>query len=384
MATVKGPSRVFLARFKNDKKKYIHIEPFKVETSHDFGKIKKPPSQAVKRMDKIATKILDEYEKVCHDTIVKMDNKIIGIVGKAKSSKNAATEIPKAEAEAQKITESTTAMVKKAAASVQGAIEVEVKKELTKEKNFAELLTEYKVKVVYNVGKETISVTTNIVRLVGTGGADVSAWKGLVSSAIAIGKVVKDASKGESAVRKDLDSAIADHTKNLWKEDAYVKKDKKSLKDKAKHYWRKHKKTGENAAGKLKRYDVYIGGLYKDINKAGEEVKSSWKKLDKQIAAMKGGFDNPKAKKAVASMGPAILQMNKNVTAMGAMLEDKMAYADDMAMLLTEQGVAVDRDSFQKKWRDGRATKDLLAISKEVFASAKSIKTLAEEIGKLV
>lgn len=383
MATVKGPSRVFLARFKNDKKKYIQIEPFKVETSHDFGKIKKPPSQAVKRMDKIATKVLDNYEKVCHDTIVKMDNKITGIVGKAKASKDPATEVPKAEAEAQKITERTTAMVKKAAASVQGAIEEQVKKELAKEKNFAELLTEYKAKVVYNIGKQTISVTINVVRLVGTGGADVSAWKGLVTSAISIGKIVKDASKGETSVRKDMDKAIADHTKNLWKEDAYKKKDKKTLKDRAKHYWQKHKKTAEKAAAKLKRYDVYIGGLYKDINKAGNEVDASWKKLDKQIAAMKGGFNNPKAKKAVASMGPAILEMKKNVNAMGDLLEDKMAYADDMAMLLTEQGVAVDRDSFQKKWRDGRATKDLLAISKEIFSSAKSIKTLAEEIGKL-
>ncbi len=384
MATVKGPSRVFLARFKNDKKKYIHIEPFKVETQHDFGKIKKPPSAAVKRMDKIATAVLDRYENVCYKTIVDMDAKITGIVGKAKASKNAATELPKAEAEAQKMADRTIAMVKKAAAAVQGAIESEVQKALAKEKNFAELLVEYKVKVVYNIGKETVSVTINVLRLVGTGGADLSAWKGLVTSAVAIGKVVKDASKGEKSVRKDMDGAIADHTKNLWKEDAYKKKDKKTLKDRAKHYWQKHKKTGEKAAAKLKRYDVYIGGLFKDINKAGDDVDASWKKLDKQIAAMPGGFNNPKAKKAVASMGPAILGMKKNLKAMGVMLEEKMAYADDMAMLLTEQGVAVDRDSFQKKWRDGRATKDLLAISKEVFSSAKSIKTLAEEIGKLV
>jgi hypothetical protein len=384
MATVKGPSRIFLARFKNDKKKYIHIEPFKVETTHDFGKIKKPPSAAVKRMNKIATAVLDKYEDTCHKTIMDMDKKITGIVGKAKASKNAAKDLPKAEAEAEKIASTTIAMVKKAAAAVQGAIEQEVQKALAKEKNFAELLLEYKIKVVYKITKETVKVTINVLKLVGTGGADLSAWKGLVTSAVAIGKVVKDASKGEKAVRKDMDGAIATHTKNLWKEDAYVKKDKKSLKDKAKHYWRKHKKTGETAAAKLKRYDVYIGQLFRNVNKAGSDVDGAWKKLDKQIAAMPGGFNNPKAKKAVASMGPAIMTMKRNLKAMGGMLEDKMAYADDMAMLLTEQGVAVDRDSFQKKWRDGRATKDLLAISKDAFSTAKSIKTLAEEIGKLV
>ncbi len=384
MATVKGPSRVFLARFKNDKKKYIHIEPFKVETSFDFGKIKKPPSAAVKRMDKIATAVLDKYEKICNDTIKDMDNKINGIVGKAKISKNPHEALKKAEVDAEKIAQTTTAMVKKAAAAIQSAIDQEVRKALAKEKNYAELLVEYKIKVVYNVSKETVKVTINVLRLVGTGGADISAWKGLVTSAVAIGKVVKDASKGESAVRKELNGAIAAHTKNLWKEDAYKNKDTKSLKDKAKHYWQKHKKTGEKAGAKLKRYDVYIGQLFKNINGAGTEVDKSWKKLDKQIAAMPGGFNNPKAKSMVAKMGPAIMTMKRNLRAMGDMLEAKMAYADDMAMLLTEQGVKVDRDSFKKKWEDGRATKELLGIAKEVLTSAKTIKTLAEQIGKMV
>lgn len=384
MATVKGPSRIFLARFKNDKKKYIQIAPFKVETFHDFGSMKKVPKAAVGRMDKIATAILDKYEKTCHDTIVDMDKKVDGLINKARVSNDPAAALPKAEAEAEKLVQTTTAMVMKAAAAIQSAISVAVQKELAREKNYAELLLEYKVKVVYNIGKETIKVATNVVRLVGSGGADVSAWKGLVTSAIKIGKTVNDAAKGESSLRKELDSAIADHTKNLWKEDAYKKKDKKTLKDRAKHMWQKHKKTGEKAAGKLKRYDVYIGGLYKDINKSSDEVEESWKKLDKQIAKMEGGFNNPKAKKAVASLGPEILNMKKGVRVLSAQLEVKMGYADDMAMLLTEQGVAVDRDSFQKKWRDGNATKDLVAAAKDILSSAKSIKTLAEEIGNVV
>lgn len=384
MATVKGPSRVFLARFKNDKKKYIQIEPFKVETFHDFGKTKKVPSAAQSRMDKIAGKVLDHYEDTCHKTIVDMEKKIDGLIGKAKASKDPATELPKAEKEAKKIVERTTAMVQKAAASVQGAIEQEVQKALAKEKNYAELLVEYKVKVVYNVSKETIKIATSVVRLAGSSGADVSAWKGLVSSVVKIGKTVNDAAKGESSLRKELDGAIAAHTKNLWKEAEYQKKDSKTLKERAKHLWQKHKKTGDKAAAKLNRYDVYIGGVYKDINKASDDVVANWKKLDAQIGKMKGGFNNPKARKAAANMGPEILKMKKGVEAMSAQLEVKMGYADDMAMLLTEQGVKVDRDSFQKRWRDGRATKDLVAAAKEVATNAKSIKALAEEIAAAV
>jgi hypothetical protein len=244
-------------------------------------------------------------------------------------------------------------------------------------------LQEYKAKVVYNIGKETIKIAINVTRLVGSAGADVSAWKGLVQSVVSIGKTVVDATKKEKAIRGELDSAIADHTKNLWKEDVYKKKDKKTLKDRAKHLWQKHKKTGEKAAAKLKRYDVYVGSVLKDINDSSVKVETSWKRLDKQVAKAEGGFNNPKAKKLIAQLGPKILEMKKNVRLMGEVLENKMAYADDMANLLGMQGVELDRDSFQKKWRDGRATKDLLSVAKDVAGTAKSIKTLAEEIGKL-
>lgn len=386
MATVKGPSRVFLARFKNDKKKHIEIKPFKVTTTHDFGKVKKVPPDAKRRMDEIASKVLDKYEDTCFETIQDMEKKIDGILGKAKveaGKKGSKEPIEKAKVEAEKIAKTTISMVQKAAASIQGAVEQQVQKRMAKERNYAELLTEYKVKVVYNVGKETVKVAINVTRLVGSAGADVSAWKGLVQSVVSIGKTVLDAAKKEKAVRSELDKAIADHTKNLWKEDVYKKKDKKTLKDRAKHLWQKHKKTGEKAAAKLKRYDVYVGGVLKEINDASLKVEANWKRLDKQVAKAEGGFSNPKAKKLVAQMGPKILEMKKNVRVTGQILEDKMAYVDDMASLLTMQGVELDRDSFQKKWRDGRATKDLITAAKDVANTAKSIKTLAEEIGKL-
>jgi len=383
MAAVKGPSRIFLARFKNDKKKHVEIKPFKVETFHDFGKMKKVPKAAVSRMDKIATAVLDRYEKVCHETIVDMDRKVDGLINKARVSKDPGAAMPKAEAEAEKIVKTTTTMVMKAAASIQGAITSAVQKELAKERNYAELVQEYKVKVVYSVGKNTIKVAANVIRIAGSGGADIVAWGSLAKSVAAMGKTVTDAAKNESTLRSDLDGAIAEHTKNLWKEDVYQKKEKKTLKEKAKHLWQKHKKTGQKAAAKLKRYDVYIGGLYKQINKSSNEVEANWKKLDKAISKMEGGFANPKARKATAELGPAILALKKNVNTMSKQLEIKMSYADDMAVLLTEQGVKVDRDSFQKKWRDGNASVDMKVIAKEIAVNAWNIKTLAETIGKV-
>jgi hypothetical protein len=355
------------------------MEPFKVDLVLDFPKVKKLTPYQQKKLGEIAAGVFDDYEDIMEEAITKTDQKIAGIVGKARVKGGAA--VADAQKKAEDLRHTCTVMVDQAARSIEAAVKKELAAEIKRDRNLDELLLEFKIKVVYRVGKNLLKLSLAVTQLVAEGGLDPMAWKKLGTAVYEIGSTIHDAAKGIDTVRKELDLAIAKHTKNLWKEEVYQQKDQKSLKDRAKHLWQKHKKTGENAEKKRKRFDVALASLQKGANESSVMIKKMWTKLDKEVAKL--GIAKPAAKSKIAEVGPRILGMSRDLRLLADDIGKHRAYADDMADLLTMQGVAVTRESFQSRLRSGQGKKDLFKMAKDIKGTAEIARKLAEEIAKL-
>ena len=190
---------------KRDRFKYIEVPKYPVEvnievtTTATVTTPKPAPSSVLDRLEDVARAKLEEYEDIITEECLKIEKKIEDLM-----------EHPSADAEdqAEKMTQTTTAMVKKALDSAEGAAEKAVEDRLKKEAQGDDLLTEARVKTVVKVASGAISVGANVAKLVATMGADVTSYLSIAKTLVGLGLELKQQLKGEEKLRKDLKEGV--------------------------------------------------------------------------------------------------------------------------------------------------------------------------------
>jgi hypothetical protein len=368
MATFKGPSRKYFARFASVKKEYLEVEPFLVTTEFEVGDKKTELSTAqIKRLNEIASGVIDDFEDAMHGVILDKDQEIAALIDKATKSGDQG-KIDTAKEAGAKIAKDTLDSITKTAGNLEKLLQEKVKAAFKADKMLKEINTEFKIKVAYNITKSTISLGRNVAQLVGTAGADVTAWVGLAKAIKEIGEQVYDAAKGEDKLKDELFMAIAARQKDLNKLWEQVNE---SLFAKFQR-WRTD--TAKDLEASRKRYDVYLGACIKKVESMSLKLDKARKALNVELKKLPPGEG---LKKGIPA-GKALMDMQTALTTYTKGLEARREFANDMAMLVNAMGVEVDRTSYLEKVRK-------LSISpKTIIDAAKDLKKTGEEAVGLV
>jgi hypothetical protein len=374
MATFKGPSRKYFARFASVKKDYLEVEPFLVTTEFTVGDKKTDVSSAqIKRLNELASGIIDDFEDAMHDVILKKDQEIAALIGKAKVDGSAA-KIEAAKDAGAKIANDTLTSIKSTADKLEVLLQEKIKAAWKTDKLLKEINTEFKIKVAYNITKSTISLGRNVAQLVGSAGADVTAWIGLAKAIKAIGEQVYDAAKSEDKLKQDLFGAIAARQKDLnklWEQMG------ESLLEKF-NRWRTN--TAKELETSRKRYDVYLGGCIKQVDGMSTKLDAARKKLNVELKKLPPGEG---LKKGIPA-GKALMDMQTALNGYVKGLESRRKFANDMAMLVTAMGGEVDRTSYMEKVRKLMIDPiEIVKSAKDVYDTANSAVELIKEITEL-
>lgn len=204
-ATAKRTFKIVDLIRNRDTFEYIEVPKFPVEinievtTTSTLTTPKPAPSAVLDRLEKAAREKLDEYETTINEELIKIEKKIKTLMA-----------TPSADAldQAEKLTQGTTAMVKKALASAEGAAEQAVENRLKDEAKKDDLLTEARVKTGLKVASGVISVGANVAKLVATLGADVTSYLSIAKTLFKLGLELKQQLKGEEKLRKDLKEGV--------------------------------------------------------------------------------------------------------------------------------------------------------------------------------
>jgi hypothetical protein len=190
---------------KRDTFEYIEVPKFPVEvnievtTSATVGTPKPAPSAVLDRLEAAARAKLEEYEDIITEDCTKIEKKIAELMKHPSGD---------AQDQAEKMAQTTTAMVKKALESAEAAAEKAVEDRLKKEAQGDDLLTEARVKTAIKVASGAISVGANVARLVATMGADVTSYLSIAKTLGSLGLELKQQLKGEEKLRKDLNEGV--------------------------------------------------------------------------------------------------------------------------------------------------------------------------------
>lgn len=375
MATFKGPSRKYFARFASVRKVHLQVEPFLVTTEFEVGKGKTElTSIQTKRLNEIASEVIDDFEEKMHDVILQKDQEIDALIQKAEKTGDP-KKVELALAASEKIAKETIDSIKTTANNLEKLLQEKVKAAFKSDKILKELNTEFKIKVVYTIGKSTISLARNVTQLVGSAGADVTAWIGVVKAIKEIGEQVYDAAKGEDKLKDELFMAIAARQKDLNKLWLQVNE---SLMDKFKR-WRTD--TAKDLEASRKRYDVYLGACIKKIESMSKKLDTARKDLNAELKKL----PPDKGLKLGIPAGKALMDMQTALSTYEKSLNGRRQFADDMAMLVQAMGVEVDRDSYMEKMRKFTvAPKDIFSALKDFKSTCESAVGLVEDIIDLI
>jgi len=184
---------------------YIEVPAFPVEvtievtTSALLTTPKPAPSAVFDRLEGVARAKLQEYEDTITEELTRIEGKIRTLMAQPGSESMK---------EAEEMTQTATAMVKKALASAEPAAEKAIEVRLAKEAQGDALLTEARVKTAVKVGSGVISVAANVAKLVATAGADVTSYLSIAKTMVSIGLEINQQLKGEEKLRKDLKEGV--------------------------------------------------------------------------------------------------------------------------------------------------------------------------------
>ena len=120
---------------------------------------------------------LEEYETIITEDLTKIETKIANLM--AQPTADALTE-------AEQMTQTATATVKKALASAEPAAQQAIENRLAKEAQGDDLLTESRVKTAIKVAPRHLR-RANVAKLVATAGADVTSYLSIAKTLVSFG-----------------------------------------------------------------------------------------------------------------------------------------------------------------------------------------------------
>lgn len=386
---------------KKPKLSYIEIPAYRVDIQIDVTttgilSASEVPSAAMKRLEDAARGELERYENTIVSEVEKIDLKIDRML---------ADNDPKALDEAAKLVQGINTSVKNALAAAEGAamkaVEERLKKEIQGDKN----LKEARVRTGMKWGAGAISVAGNVASLVGTMGADVTAYVSIAKTLYDLGKDLQQQLKDEEKLRKDLnegvkaffalrENAITQAVKRQGVDMSGI--DIKHPLDSIKAIALKAKAAGEEVlkgrdakAVAVEVADFIVKSIKSqlaDVEKARVAYRNHTVKTRERTDNLSSKADDlTKAMKAAKTLkdgvkiGAKCMEAKRSVTVMATKLKDREKYLDEMEILLKGNGLTIDdRTTFQKIRQLDLET--IFTEGKELFDIAKDIYGLVSDL----
>lgn len=342
----KNPQPVFLKLESTEIKVDIAIET------------KAPNSAKTDRWTKVAEAEMQRYQDIVVDTT----KKVTASWDKGKS-------LSDRQKDAAELTKSINNACKSMEAAIEKAVKDQIKREAQGDKN----LLEARIVVVAKGTFKVIAIGKDVAEIAVTAGADVTAWISLAKDIVGLGKLIADQCKDEPKLRDELLKAIGVYSTSKQRsfDEARRAADwKTKAKVKIKEIWNVEKKLADKAEAARKKYRNEVTALIQKVDSVGD-------KRDKLLAALKksGTIDA----KGIAN-GAKMIDLGKSVKTMNDRILDCQGFLDDMAYLLTENGIEVDDRTVVQKLKQLDGLGSVAKAGKELFSAATDLQEMIEKI----
>ena len=189
---------------KKPKLKHLEIPTYRVDvlievTTKGLLSASEVPSSAMKRLEDAARGALENYETVIASEAAKLDEKVDKLIQSGDA---------KALGAAEKLVQGANQSIKNALASAEGAAQQAIDARLKKEAQGDSNLKEARARTALKWTAGAISLATSVARLVGTMGADVTAYISIAKTLATLGADLAQQIKNEEKLRKDLIDGI--------------------------------------------------------------------------------------------------------------------------------------------------------------------------------
>jgi hypothetical protein len=329
---------------------------------------KKPCSAKTDRWEKVAVQEMERYRDIVTETVTKITS------GWDKPS---ATHDPKQLADLvtarKKSAADLTLAVNNACRSMKGAIEKAVGEQIKREAQGDANLREARIGAAVKGTVTVISIAKDVAEIAVSSGANVKAWLSLAKDIVALAQLINDQCKDEPKLREELLKAIGTYSttkQRRWNEAKKATDWKAKAKLLAKQIWTSEKSLAEKAEAARKKYRNQVTALIQKVDGLGE-------KRDALLAALRKA-GRPDAK-GIAE-GAKMVRLGKSASDMNTHILNCQKFVDDMAYLLTENGIEVDDSTFVQKLKELKNLKDVAAAGKEIFGAAKDVYDLIAAI----
>lgn len=345
---------------KNPRPALLKLESTKINVEIEI-ETKAPNSAKTDRWTKVAEQEMQRYREIVQDTVDKVTGQWEKGSGKPLS-------------EREKDVKELTTSVNNAAAAIEKAIKVAVEKQIEREARGDKNLLEARISVAVKGTFKVIAIGKDVAEVAVSGGADVTAWISLAKDIVGLAKLIHDQCKDEPKLRQELLQAIGTYCstkQRRWDEEKKAKDFKAKVKLLAKEIWTSQKSLANKAEDQRKKYRNEVTAMIQKVDKIGEKRDKLQKGLEKS-----GKIDA----KTMAS-GAVKVKLGGKIGKLNADIINCQKFVDDMAFLLTENGVEVDDSTAMEKLRDLRNVGSIAEAAKAVYDAAKDVQDIVEALG---
>jgi hypothetical protein len=333
-----------------------------VTTTALIGKPKPAPEAAMKRLEAAAQAVLDHYEKTITEECVEFSKKIAKLIDEGK------------EKEAEGMAQAVNVSVKNALLSAQGAASKAVEAARKDEGQKDKLLKEAQVKTGLTYTFAGIKIATHTVKLVGSHGADVTAYYGIAKAILEISMEIKQNLKKEPQLKTDLEAGINSYLELRTTQLMAVAKSQgltetsglpgfpENIKVMAQRLLDTGKKATEGknlgqVATDIKNFVMKgVMAKYNDVEKARKAYREETTKMRQHVDKVSVQADKLMAemKKATnlkdgVKIGAACMQVKMKVTALSKALDAANKYLDEAQGIMKDMGLECNDETILQK-----------------------------------
>lgn len=337
---------------------------------------KEPPKLLMDRLEEVANKVLDRYQKIIQEEAKRLNNEIIGKKGKAKIKPSEAEKFLK---EAAQMAESTEKSINNAIKSIQGAINEAVEAEMKKLARDDRNLLEARIKVGIDVTFGVIGIAGNITKIAVSSGADVTSWLSLAKGIYDLAKIIKTACSDLDTRRKDLLVAI----EKFAKEQSEIAKEELDAKNsklgKVKHLGMS---AFRMASGTAQKDAISCLKLYNNsVTKARKHIYNEW---SPKLVEAETVFKSSKSVQDAQKLFKAFNDLKHKASDLTKQITENEAFSVLVETSLKEMGAKVDLRPFTEKIFSKEGAIETAKFAYSAYDAASTLKDIVETIVKAV
>lgn len=314
-------------------------------------------SSKTDRWTLVAVREMERYRSIIVDTVEKQTSKWDKM---AKADR---------ERDAETLSKSINNALKSLEAAIRDAVQAQIKREAQGDKN----LLEARIAVVAKGTFKVIAIGKDVAQIAVSGGADVKAWYSLAKNIYELGKLIADQAKNEATRRQDLLKAIGVYctTKQTrWNEEKKAKDWKAKAKLTVKKIWTSQKDLANKCETERKKYRNEITVLIHNADKMGGKRDELLQLLNKAGSVSSSSI----------AKGKQMVDLQRAAHSLNARCLEAQDFVDDMAILLTENGIEVDDSTAMQKLKRLSNLGDVAKAGKELYDAAKDLQAVIEAI----